>query len=614
MFAENTAKDSEYILYLFPWLLSINHPNCPGYIDEIEKVFRVAGIDWDEEIRKRENDFKRLFFIDEGKSFQFAQSAYCLIQGVYTIGSVGSVGQTMSSDCDIWICYDKKDFSPKMWEQLNQKVNLIKDWLDNAIRIPVFFFICDVSDVREGNFGSVDAESSGSMQKDLLKEEFYRTTIVIGGKIPLWWVCGPDDSGTGITYSQAVSLLTQRKHVGVYQPLDEMFGDDFVDLGNLKTIDEGEYFGAALWQLQKSLSRPLKSIIKMLLIKMQFDVPNERLICHRFREAVLNHDDQQPFPDPLIFAMSSILTYCGHQKPELNDLVKICFYLRCDIMDGLEKDSLRNQQLRRFFLDYPLHTDERRILNYFKAWNLESQIELGHQLFKHLIHIYNEITAVQKGISSRLNRQDLIILGRKIAASYQKKSNKIQIVPKPDRHLNLTTLTLKLRRNIWRINAGNERFQPLFSNPDVIQNIAFLVWNDLFMTSHIRMEPNPTSVSLQEIINLGMEMKKFFGVCHVFNIDYMHYLRQAYVTKLMIVVSFEKNPWEKDMNDLAVVYTNSWGEMFVERFKSPHLLDGFFRKLGGHSKKIQTSYYLQRNCTYYGKVIERTKKIISILR
>jgi adenylate cyclase class 1 len=612
MFADAAFKDSEYILYLLPWLLSMNHPKCPGYIEKIEKIFRVAGIDRNEEIRKRAEKFKRLFHVDGKAAVPFSQSEYCLIEGVYTIGSIGTVGQTASSDCDIWICYDKNKVSPSVWKQLHQKVNLIKDWLDGAIRIPVYFFICDVNDIRQGIFGSVDAESSGSMQKDLLKEEFYRTTIVIAGKIPLWWVCDHDDSED--SYPRAVKILQQKKYSGGYQGLDEVFGDDLVDLGDLETIDEGEYFGAALWQLQKALKRPLKSIIKMLLIKMQFDVPHERLLCYRFRDAVLQHDPAKPFPDPLSFMMAAILIYCERKQPDLYDLLKVCFYLRCDITDSLDGHSLRNRQLRKFFTAHPIYDDERRILDHFKVWNMESQIELGHQLFKHLIQIYNEIAAIQQGISSKINRQDLIVLGRKIAACYQKKSNKIQVIPKPDRYLNLSTLTLRLKDDVWRLKAGNERLQPLFSSHDIIQHIAFIIWNDLLVTNRIRMEPNSTSVTLQEIINLGKEMKNFFGICNVFNMDYMHYLKQSHIIRLMIVVSFEKNPWEKDMNDLAVVYTNSWGEMFVERFKSPHLLDAFFRKLGHRSKKIETSYYLQRNCTYYSKVIERTKKIISILK
>lgn len=611
IFEQFAAKDSEYILYLLPWLLSINHPVCPGYIANIKKLFRIAGIEQDSEIRNRENEFKQLFNIDERNSLLIPRLGYCLIQGVYTIGSVGTVGQTSSSDCDIWVCYDKNDFDPEMWEQLNQKVNLIKDWLDANIRIPVYFFISDVNDVRMGNFGSVDSESSGSTQTNLLKEEFYRTCIVICGKIPLWWVCYDNNSES--RYEQAVSTLNQRKYPGKSQILDDVLGDDFVDLGDLEKVDEGEYFGASLWQLQKSLNRPLKSIIKMFLLKMQFDAPGERLISHRFREAVLSCDEDDKFPDPLIFTMSVILAHYNKRKADLMDFLKNCFYLRCDMKPDSGRSFLRNQMLNELFEYYPIDGSTRRKLDCFAEWGLDSQIQLGNQLFRQLIHIYNEITAAQTGVSSKINKRDLIILGRKIAACYQKKTNKIIVIPKPDGNLNLSTLTLVLDNNVWRVYAGNDRSKPLFSSVDIIHNIAFIVWNDLLVTSRIRMEPNPSSVTLQEIINLGKQIKKFLGTCNVFSIDYLHFLRKEQITKLMVVVSFEKNPWEKDINDLAIVYTNSWGEMFVERFKSPHLLDTFFRKSGYHTKNIETSYYLQRNCTFYEKIIERTQKILSIL-
>ena len=122
----------------------------------------------------------------------------CLIEGLYTIGSVGTVSQTPGSDCDIWVCIDKKGFTQKAWQQINQKLNLIKDWMDAHLVAPVYFFISDVHEIRMNRFGRVDAESSGSAQQNTLKEEFYRTCISICGKIPLWWLCFDREAACGL--------------------------------------------------------------------------------------------------------------------------------------------------------------------------------------------------------------------------------------------------------------------------------------------------------------------------------------------------------------------------------------------------------------------------------
>ncbi len=42
-FIELAPKDSEKILYLLPWLLSVNHSSCPGYVADLKQPFKVLG-------------------------------------------------------------------------------------------------------------------------------------------------------------------------------------------------------------------------------------------------------------------------------------------------------------------------------------------------------------------------------------------------------------------------------------------------------------------------------------------------------------------------------------------------------------------------------------------
>jgi len=272
MFSELAPEESETILYLLPWLLSINQPECPGYIPDIKRPFRVYNIDSNKEIRKLEKDFKGMFGVQRNGTLLRLDSEYYLIQGLYTIGSVGSVSQTSISDCDIWVCIEKDEFDELAWVQINQKINLIKDWMDESLKMPVYFFVSDVAAIRECRFGNLDSESSGSTQKNVLKEEFYRTCMVICGKLPLWWLCY--DKNIGIDYADALSVTD-----------DEDFWEyDLIDFGDIEKIEKEEYFGAALWQFHKSLSHPLKSIIKIALLQMLLNARHDRLLCHQLRE------------------------------------------------------------------------------------------------------------------------------------------------------------------------------------------------------------------------------------------------------------------------------------------------------------------------------------------
>lgn len=599
VFSELSPRSSETVLYLLPWMLSVNHPSCPGYIKDQIAPLKVFNIDNETEIRRREPVFKKLFEIAAPESLLRHGLKFNVIQGLYTIGSVGSVSQTPSSDCDIWVCSDKRHFDETRWKQLHQKVNLIKDWLDMHLRMPVYFFVCDENDIRHNLFGSVDSESSGSTQTNILKEEFYRTCIVICGKIPLWWLCHDD--------KESLSYAAVKTEMG-----GRSFGEfDIIDFGDLQEIDGSEYFGAALWQLQKSLTRPLKSILKMILLKMLLDSPRERLISHQYRKAVLNSGKTNFFPDPSVFTIQSCLNYYQSlNKTEILEFLKECFYLRCEITPHSSRMPLKNELIKELFTHYPIDIKKRIHLSRFSSWDFNSQIHLGNRLFQLLMASYREITAAYAGNASSISKRDFTIIGRKILVSYQKKPNKIQVLQKPIENLNLTHLTIRLEGSQWQVFSENNKEVPLASDNDILHIVGFIVWNNLFDVNKIRMEPNSSNVTMQEIVNLGRKMNAFIGTFENQDIALSQYIQKARLSKLLVVISFENFYWEKDINDFGVLYKNSWGELFVKRYASVRELESFLKKVRRPPLGSETSYYLQRNSTYYEKIIERTKQVI----
>ena len=46
-------------------------------------------------------------------------------------------------------------------------------------------------DIRDNVFGYSEDEGYGSAQGCLLKEEFYRTALVLTGRKPAWWFAPP---------------------------------------------------------------------------------------------------------------------------------------------------------------------------------------------------------------------------------------------------------------------------------------------------------------------------------------------------------------------------------------------------------------------------------------
>jgi adenylate cyclase class 1 len=596
-FLELSPKDADIILYLVPWLLSVNHPACPGYIRGLKTHLQVANIHREQVILRKENAYKRLFPIrEDGSLLKFTPQASTIL-GIYTIGSSGTIAQTEHSDCDIWICIDKKNYDTHALQQLSQKVNLLKNWLDTQLKLPAYFFICDLEDIRNCHFGQVDEESCGTTQKNILKEEFYRTMIVIGGKIPLWWICHDKD--------HPVDYLDFAKELAH----DESESQDFVDLGDIESISQDEYFGAALWQLNKSLTYPLKSIIKMLLLKMQIDRPPEELLCSRFRKTILEKTASPALSDPSLYTINAILNHNQFATPESVEFIKQCFYLRFDIKMFSKRQSLK-EKLAADLLT--LHRIERSTiyrLNEFAAWSFSEQVTFGDQIFRFLLDIYKEINKSPR--QSSLSADDMTIIGHKIASCLVHKIDKISVIHKPISHMNLPALTFKTNGKTWQICDSSNPSDIIISHRDVVTCLAYLIWNGIYDSSQARMEYNPTDVTIQEIINLSKVIHDTFGSRDVAAIDFANFMEPEQIVKALVVVSFEGPPYKKNMNDLHFLYQNHWGELFVCQFRTQEELQAFVRIITVRQMATpEIRYYIQRNSHYYEKNIERTKRAV----
>lgn len=600
IFRANSPKDSQIILYMLPWLLSVNKLSVPGYIRELKDPFHVFNLENDREIIKQESFFKKIFNIKDDKSLLRSRSRGPGIQGIYTIGSAGTISQTSHSDCDTWICIDKADFDTKSLKHLNEKINLIKDWLDARLKIPVYFFLTDIEDIRNCNFGNLDFESCGSAQKNVLKEEFYRTSILIAGKIPFWWVCYA--GGTVVDYDLAFS---QNARIDFGEP-------DFIDMGNLEEVNQDEYFGGAIWQFNKSLTHPLKSIIKMLQLKMFLESPKEELLCHKFRQTILEEENRTDFPDPSMFAMNAVLDYYyQNASDEYFEFIKKCFYLRFDLKLLSKMQTLKEEMAGKIFKKYKIDRREIYNLNEFESWQLHEQINFGKLMFKFLIKIYNDIVRIQKGKAGEIAPQDLTIIGRKLSSSLVTKEHKVPLLHIPVENIILPVLTFSTNGKCWNVNSSDDQSSPIITSADIIFCLTYIVWNGIYDPAQTRMLPNQTSVTIQEIINLGKKIRDIFGDYDITGVHFANFLQEEKITKMLFVISFESDRTNMDINDFCVIYKNSWEELFVRRFSSPEKLKAFFDKVRKTSRQLEANYYIQRNNIYYEKIIERTKKLVT---
>lgn len=599
-FLNNSPRDAHIILNLLPWLLTVNRAEIPGFIKEMKKPFKVFNIENNRDIIAQESQYKKMFGVrDERFSVRYIYGDSD-IHGIYTIGSVGTIGQRSHSDCDIWICIDRTNFDDQTLQYLNMKINLIKGWLDERLKIPVFFFLTDIGDIKKCNFGNIDFESSGSTQKNVLKEEFYRTSILICGKIPFWWVaCDPEGP---VDYEEEF-IRNQKSGFG------EM---DLIDLGDLQEVEKSEYYGAALWQLNKALTHPLKSIIKMLLLKMFLESSSEELLCNKFRRAVLYPEDKTIPPDPSLFTMQKVLDYYAlHDRQGHFEFIKKCFYLRYELKMMSKKQTQKEEMAGRIFSQYKIDRKEIYELNEFDSWDFVRQAEYGGLMFEYITDIYRDILRIQKGMRGDVTQDDMTIIGRKLSSSRSVKNYKVPILHMPSDKINLSVLTFVYCGGIWQVNSHDNPSVPVIANEEMAFCLAYLAWNGIFDPMQTRMQPNPTPVTLQEIINLGKMMQYVFGTYNIARVHFSKFLNEESINKILIIISFEeRSAVTADMQNISIIYKSSWEELFVRRFSSIEKMKAFFSRVAKTSLKFETHYYIQRNNKYYEKIIDRMKNTI----
>ncbi|MGD8932383.1 MAG: hypothetical protein PVI52_07425, partial [Chromatiales bacterium] len=177
------SPSKQGFIRLLPLLFHINHPMLPGFV----RSDTPQGIPNYNPAKPELDAARRL-----SRSFHYqrrAQRQY-QIEGLYLMGSTGSIAQSSSSDFDLWLCHGP-GLNEGRRQQLQQKATLVEQAAaEQGLELHVF--VIDPEAFRRGYKAKLSSESSGSTQHSLLLEEFYRSGVLLAGRYPLWWLVPPD--------------------------------------------------------------------------------------------------------------------------------------------------------------------------------------------------------------------------------------------------------------------------------------------------------------------------------------------------------------------------------------------------------------------------------------
>jgi adenylate cyclase class 1 len=238
------------------------------------------------------------------------------IRGIYLMGSATSIlAFCPDSDIDVWICHQPSGQTQRTL--LREKASQLERWAASQ-GIELHIYLVDTECFRKGDNGRVDSDSCGSLQQHLLLDEFYRSALWIAGAIPVWWlsqdICEPESSPDQL----------QRQFPGVGQ---------LIQLGNLTMETRQEFFSGLLWQLCKTLDKPEKSLLKLLLTECyarEFPSPDWLCLTRKqiIHQSIASGDSRLPLEaDPYLLLFRKVETALIH-APERQHVARLCFYMK----------------------------------------------------------------------------------------------------------------------------------------------------------------------------------------------------------------------------------------------------------------------------------------------
>ena len=529
-------------LELLPLLYHINHPTLPGYVSK----HTPAGIpDYSP------NSLALQLAGRISKSFSYKRRAYRRfhIQALYMMGSTGTIAYSAESDFDIWVCYDSH-LNPEQVEALARKSAAIEAWA-RTLEVDVHIFLVNPEEFRSGKHGALSSESSGSALHYLLLEEFYRTSLLLAGLYPIWWLVPPEYEDQ---YDEFVEDIKLKRYV---------HSRDNIDFGGLTKVPAEEFYGATLWLLYKGIHSPYKSVLKTLLMEAYAsEYPNIDILGVRFKRAVYSGENEINKLDPYLMMLHKVEEYLANQdRPERLELIRASFYFKVNQKlseDTGKEDDWRRRLLAELTAAWGWGTSKLFMLDSKDSWKIQRVIEERSALVHELTNSYRFLSEFARNHSDTnlINARDLNLLGRKLYAAFERKPGKIEIIYRGitqnlyESHLSIHRLRSDDSRELWVVYSGviNEddavNTSPLRRANSLVELLSWCYFNKV-VTSHsmIAIYHYGYDLTEKEVRSIVGMLEKTFHDDDFDNDDMEALRRPSRVKKVLTIVNAGIDPF-----------------------------------------------------------------------
>lgn len=607
---------------VLPFLLHCNYPDLPGFVDHPKCPYGIHRFSPDKIL---DPDLFNHYFPDSTARNHKTSPPYSIspcIHSLKTIGSIGTIAQSAKSDCDYWVSVRRQETGEDGFQLLQEKCRLIEQWaMEHGVE--AYFFLMDIDQTRKNDFDSaVEDESAGSALKLLLKDELFRSHILVAGKMLLWWLI-PSEL-TEEQYQKYVEDLIFKKHLNP---------DNFVDLGYIADIPKAEIFGACLWQMNKALDSPFKSLIKFAYLEllMQHDRKKIPLFSNKIKALVtfpeiLSKEEQKLPPsavDPYLLLAKEIVNFHQRDIPvtpgnktdsapikkesrEEENLIRECLFLKA--MEGMKtiKDDQHLKVTLQLMKRWNLLPANYKSLATQHTWQFKKQQETGKRVHAFLLATYTRLRSLQStfqdNIDNTITQRDLSILGKKLFSFYENKPGKISYLHSLSRYdIGQQEITFHFSKqreaNTYSAYQGRlggedirkEKAIVIHQEKDLVHLVVWLVINGIVQKkTQLHMVEHPFLVNLDDIQKLTDKLLATFPLISFSRISAHEMLSNEKVIKALAVVNLHKAP-VKGSKDLRsdIITQNNYGEYFIQTCSTLIQLKNAIRML-------LTKYYVSR--------------------
>jgi len=496
----------QLFLQVLPLLFHVNNQRLPGYIDD-ESPSGVFGYVPENTTFKAAKQLNRLF--NYKRPTVKKQDIHTLL----LMGSSGSIAQSMDSDLDIWCCHCPQLRQVEI-DALQKKATAIEEWAD-SIKLEVHFFMMNAEKFKVGETTELSSESSGSAQHLLLLDEFYRTNLYIAGCYPLWWLVPPDEEKN---YSNYILKLEKNRQINL---------DETIDLGGLESMPIEEFFGATVWQLNKALSSPYKSLLKISLIEAYaHDYPNSEWLSVTFKKRVYEGESDLLKLDPYLMLLEKLEQYIDEcQADEQRQLlIRQCFYTKVNKKLSQKKyfngSQWQLEKLEELIEQWHWQPQLVQMLDDRNQWKIGKVLTEHKTLGLALNQSYSRLSDFtrQYAKGSRINQQDLNILGRKLYVALSSERGKIEILNRGIYNdLSESHLSFQLVDKKWYLFQGKSTTNQMQSTSlkESVSLLELIAWAYL---NNILVEGTSFNLNVQDDMMLNRELLAIIkGIQHFFN-------------------------------------------------------------------------------------------------